>query len=331
MNEIGLYWPKIDSSDQWDERMYGALHDSTATFAYNAQEPSVSEPIQYGGVGIIATAEIKFRLQDRGRDPSGMGRWAWIRITGKEGHHTLFVTAYRPCQSGGAGSVYQQHARAMALNSDFRDPRTAILQDLVEAIETWKLNGDHVILGMDSNEDVRSGEVYQFLSQAGLREVILALHPDLSPPATHNRNQNREPIDGFWSTAGIEITKGGYLAFGLGCPSDHRVLWFEATYSVILGQRPSDLAPISPKRLKAKDPRLTKKYIQQVKTSMRTSGFLSRFDDLSLHSQLPWSKPSQVKYNHLQQENTALRKSIEKKLRTLYMGGVPWSPELQVL
>lgn len=136
MNEIGLYWPKIDPPDQWEERIFGSLQDSTAVFAYNAQEPSVSEPIQYGGTGMVGTAEIKCRLQDRGRDPSGMGRWVWMRLTGKDGHHVLFVTAYRPCQSGGAGSTFQQHSRAMALQSDFRNPRTAILEDLVRSIAT---------------------------------------------------------------------------------------------------------------------------------------------------------------------------------------------------
>jgi hypothetical protein len=118
----------------------------------------------------------------------------------------------------------------------------------------WKLLGDHLVLGMDANEDVRQGEVHDMLSSIGLREVILELHNDQSPPATYNRNQSREPINGIWATRGITITRGGYLAFGEGCPSDHRVLWFDASYSVALGQRPPAMAPLQHKRLKAKDP-----------------------------------------------------------------------------
>jgi hypothetical protein len=80
-------------------------------------------------------------------------------MEGKEGHHIRFVTAYCPCQSGGASSVFQQHARAMANQQDFCNPRTAILEDLAKAMQEWKEMGDHIILGMDANEEVRRGEV----------------------------------------------------------------------------------------------------------------------------------------------------------------------------
>ncbi len=330
MEEIGLFWGKIDPSDQWDERVMG-LADSTAIFAHNTTEPELSDKLQYGGVGMVATAEAKHRIVERGKDPSGMGRWVWMRMEGKEGHHVRFVTAYRPCQSGGAGSVFQQQARAMAVNKDYRNPRTAIMQDLVATMNEWKTLGDHIILGMDANEDIRHGEVYDALEEIGLREVILELHNDTSPPATQNRNQRREPIDGFWATSGLTITRGGYLAFGDACPSDHRLLWFEASYSVALGQRPPDMAPLQPKRLKAKDPRLTKKYIQRVKSKMQKSGFRDRFDAFKLRAKIDWNSDTQDDYNKLNREDTAIRKEVESKLRKLCMGGVPWSPPIQLL
>ncbi len=96
MEEVGLSWCKLDPSDQWDERVTG-LTDSTAVFAHNTTEPDLSEKLQYGGVGMVATAEVKHKIIDRGKDPSGMGRWVWMRMEGKEGHHVRFVTAYRPC------------------------------------------------------------------------------------------------------------------------------------------------------------------------------------------------------------------------------------------
>ena len=223
LQEIGLYWGKLDPSDQWSERAMG-LPDSTAIFAHNTTAPDLSTPIQYGGVGIVATAEARHRIIERGKDTSGTGRWAWMRMEGKEGHHVRFISAYRPCTSGGASTVFQQLARAMADHTDYRNPRTAMLDDLVLAMTEWKALGDHLILSMDANEDVRHGPVDTLLATVGLREVILDLHHDQSPPETHNRNQQREPIDGLWATSGITISKGGYLAFGEGCPSDHRFL-----------------------------------------------------------------------------------------------------------
>lgn len=100
MNEVGLYWSKLDPSDQWSERTIG-LSDSTSIFANNTREPQLSEHVQHGGVGIVATGEVKHRITEKGSDPSGLGRWVWMRMSGKEGHHVRFVTAYRPCQSGG--------------------------------------------------------------------------------------------------------------------------------------------------------------------------------------------------------------------------------------
>lgn len=78
MEEVGLYWAKLAASDQWEERaLTGGLHDSTAVFAYNTTGPEVSDKIQCGGVGIVATAEAKHRIIARGKDSSGRGRWAW--------------------------------------------------------------------------------------------------------------------------------------------------------------------------------------------------------------------------------------------------------------
>jgi hypothetical protein len=139
--------------------------------------------------------------------------------------------------------VFQQHVRALGKNDNFRNPRTALLEDLTSAIEEWKLEGDHIILGMDANEDVRTGEVDSYLTKVRIREVILELHCKVSPPATYNRNNKRQPIDGLWATPGITISCGGYLVVGKGCPSDHRGLWFDVEYSIAFGHRTPTLVP----------------------------------------------------------------------------------------
>jgi hypothetical protein len=100
---------------------------------------------------------------------------------------------------------------------------------------------------------------------------------------------------------------------------------------VAFGQRPTALAPIQLKKLKAKDPRLAKAYTKQVKSVMQTSGFRARFDSFKLQASPAWSSTLQVDYNKLQKENTSIRNAVEAKLRKLRMGGIPWSSELQTL
>jgi hypothetical protein len=319
MQEIGLYWNKLDPSDQWAERVM-PLPDSTSMFAHNTLEPGLSTKLQYGGAGIVATSEVRHRMTSRGKDPSDMGRWVWMRMQGKEGHYVRFITAYRPCLSGGTSSVFQQQSRALTTNCN---PRTVLLEDLTAAMIKWKALGDHIILGMDANEDVCQGEIRKFLAPLGLREIILELHHDLSPPATQNRNTSREPIDGMWASRGISISRGGYLAFGDSCPSDHRSLWFDASYSVAFGQQTLEMAPLNPKRLKASDPRLAARYNKRVKGHMDSRGFRTRFYAFKLRAQIDWNYTLPQDYNALVQEDTAIRKGVENKLRKLCMGGVP--------
>jgi hypothetical protein len=53
---------------------------------------------------------------------------------------------------------------------------------------------------MEANEDVRYGSIDLAFKGLGLREAILDKHSDKSPPATQNRNTNRQPIDGIWTS-----------------------------------------------------------------------------------------------------------------------------------
>jgi hypothetical protein len=130
---------------------------------------------------------------------------------------------------------------------------------------------------MDANEVIRNGLVNATFSSLGLREAILDRHKDKSPPATQNRNTNRQPIDGLWVSGCIHISAGGCLPFEDACPSDHRMIWIEIQYSVIFGHKSPELAKIQPKRLKTSDPRLVKRFNQRVKKSMCEKGFRQRF------------------------------------------------------
>jgi hypothetical protein len=154
------------------------------------------------------------------------------------------------------------------------------MEDLTKAIKEWKELGDHIIIGMDANEDVRKGTVHTTFAELGLGEAILDKHKDKSPPATQSRNTKRQPIDGIWMSACLSISAGGYLPFGDACPSDHCMIWIEIQYSIAFGQRSPEMAKIQPKRLKTSEPRLVKTYNIRVKKAMRATGFRRRFEAL---------------------------------------------------
>jgi hypothetical protein len=191
MNEVGLNWKVVPADNQWVERTTGRLQNSKAVFAHNTTEPDLTDTIQYGGVGVVATKELANRVISTGKDPTNLGRWVWIRMQGKEGHTVRIATAYRPCESPGASTVFHQQARGLSKNEDHGNPIEALTEDLAKAIQVWKEAGDHIIIGMDANEDVRYGSINLAFKGLGLSEAILDKHSDKIPPATQNRNTNR--------------------------------------------------------------------------------------------------------------------------------------------
>ena len=136
----------------------------------------------------MAVEDVAHRVIDQGTDPSGLGRWAWLRLEGRQEHHLRVVSAYRPVDSGGHGSVYSQHQRHFTRNLRDADPRHAFYDDLFDEVTRWKTLSDHIVVSLDANEDVRTGLTAETFHSLGMHEIILKLHGHRSPPATCNKN-----------------------------------------------------------------------------------------------------------------------------------------------
>ena len=144
----------------------------------------------------------------------------------------------------------QQHQRYLTKKKRLEAQREALYVDLYEELSAWIDAGDQIILGIDANEDIRTGRTQEFFRALGMKEVILARHAEMSPPATYNRNNSREPIlDGIFVTPGLKAVAAGYEAFGEGCPSDHRALWADFTYEDAFGHSPPPLIAPTARRL----------------------------------------------------------------------------------
>ena len=222
LTEIGLGWKLLNNTDQWYERVRESFQSTRTEIAYNETEPEMTNRIQFGGVLAMAVDDVSHRILSQGKDPTGLGRWAWIRMEGKQVHFIRAASVYRPVDGLGTGSVYSQHERFFNRNNRPDDePRQALYSNLFQEVQIWKATGDHVIIGIDANEDVRTGQTLEAFRAMGMREVILEAHKTARPPATCDKNHNHEPIDGLFATPGIRIVAGGYSAFNSGCPSDH--------------------------------------------------------------------------------------------------------------
>lgn len=155
--EIGLNWKKIQSHDKWYERTREAFQTSKSSVAYNINEDDYSDQVQFSGVIIMAVEDEAKRVTQQETDLSGWGRWLWLRLSGRAGHNLRVVSAYRPVESLGPNTVFAQHQQHFFSKDRDDDPREAFYHDLKITIEQWKAKGDHIIIGLDANEDIRLG------------------------------------------------------------------------------------------------------------------------------------------------------------------------------
>jgi hypothetical protein len=87
MNEVKLYWPQVEKQNKWFERVIGRFRAHRALFGCNTTEHDKTGLQQFGGVGLIATEAVN-RARNGGKDPTGLGRWVWMRFQGRNGHVT---------------------------------------------------------------------------------------------------------------------------------------------------------------------------------------------------------------------------------------------------
>ena len=330
LTEIGLCWSLVDATNKWYERTRLSFQATRSEVAYNKTELSRTSQRQYGGVLTMAVDDMAHRVKDQGQDPSGLGRWAWLLLEGKQNHRLRVISVYRPVDSVGPDTVCSQHQRYLFQTHRDDHPRKALYSDLFEEVTKWKNQGDHIVIGIDANEDVRKGDTSDTFRALGMREMILRAHGHRSPPATCNKNKNREPIDGIFATPGLRLVAGGYSSFDSGCPSDHRYLWVDISFCDALGYTSPALVPPPIRRLKADNPKSVKKYNDQLIRDLHNTN-LGR--DLLLLEQKAitegWSPALETEYNRINDKQYELRKKIESKIRKIRNGNVPWSPKLQ--
>ena len=108
--EHGLYPPELELSEGCHDRMCMTMKGSYSRLSYNTNVGDSTTWNQYGGTGVILTADMKSRMASKGADPTKLGQWTWVRIEGKAGKSTVFVSAYRPCKNTTSmDTVWNQH------------------------------------------------------------------------------------------------------------------------------------------------------------------------------------------------------------------------------
>jgi len=105
--ETNANWSKIPQELHPQHSTKGWWECAHWTMMCNRNKINQQE-YQLGGAAIAVLNKTAHQATQSGDNKSGLGRWCWVKLKGKErGHISIFV-AYQPCISHGPLTNYQQ-------------------------------------------------------------------------------------------------------------------------------------------------------------------------------------------------------------------------------
>ena len=327
MTETNLRWNKLALKDQWTERTKGVWECSHHTIGHNLNDPGSTE-FQPGGCITLSLGPASHRVTSKGMDDAKLGRWTWTRYKGTNNISLRVITAYRPCKITNAGpsTVHSQHQRYLDNKDDHRQPREAMLDDLLAEIEKWQTEGDQIILLMDCNEDIRGRRLRQKMLNVGLTEAITS-NADRQPAPTHSRG--RTAIDGIFISSTIHPRASGYLPFG-DFPSDHRAIWMDISQENAFGSNTMKVIRPQARKLKSNDPKVRNKFISDYERFLTRNNAVTQLYSIQQSITIPLNKTLAQKLEHIFKIRQEGIIEAESKCRKLRMGAVPYSEDFRM-
>ena len=324
MNELNVDWRKVSDKDKLKNRVRGWWEAAAVNEANNVTEDASSAE-QFGGTAIVAVNSLAHKVFDRGRDPSGLGRWSSLDLQGKNGTKLRIYSTYRPVRSSsGPLSVLMQHNRYFWKKDHAEiNPRERMLLDLGNDIDEAHEKGFLVVVAGDWNEKITSSRISSWQKDHGLEDLLAKKHGKY----THPTGSGSETIDGIFGSIALDIEKGGICEDGFGISSDHRLLWIDLTTSQVFGLPHRPVKPAA-RRLKTQDPRVRKRYLSRLKAEYGKRDLWNRTFALEKEVGDILSKAQAQAIEKIISDRRACMETAESSCRKLRMGCVPWSPKL---
>ena len=122
--------------------------------------------------------------------------------------------------------------------------------DLLDAIKQWRSQGDRIILMIDANENVLTGQLADSL-RADEVGMVEAVHSRTPGPGPKTWFRGKESIDGIWISNDLVCKGTSYLPFHADL-GDHRPVCIDLTISSVLGTNLPKIVPTKARRLNSK-------------------------------------------------------------------------------
>lgn len=330
--ELNYNEKQISVTENMHERCKYWFDQLQTTVATNMHEEDNPKKFLSGGTAIWTVNAISSRAGDRIRDNKELGRWASIKINGEGDHCVRVFSVYCPTRNvDDFDSAHNQQLRYLLDNDDDRSPQEAWLNDLESAINEAINKGEKIIIGGDINTKADSTRIQDMLRRTTLTDVMLKKHNEQGPPTFINGN---DKIDIMWASRDLNISACGYLDCKW-CAGDHRVLWLDVTAASALGENIPRPRTKNARRLTLNDPRVVRRYVNNLKRIIKKSKLVSRLKELYKRMDIkegmqPIDEALQREYEDIVDEFQAAMAQAEERCRRFRVGGVEFSPAINI-
>ena len=334
--ENNVHWKSVTPRERLEERTstwFDALHMSNAYY----KDFQLDGKQQFGGCSAWCINETAYRVIRSGADETGLGRWAWCLLRGRNSIQLRVIAAYRPVLSQqGATTVWNQQHTYFLEKGEEKCPRLLFNEHLTTAIKSWIDNGEQIVLGIDYNDKLDGkSDLEKRLSELGIMNAIQKNHQLPTPPT---RTPGKNTIDSIFCSNTLLASKCGYLPFQSNY--DHRPTWIDVPYTLALGHKmPPVVRPqmrrlqLSNKASKERYLRLYWKFIQQHNLATKAEELFNELPKpIEFGLQVcPFSDQQKAVYDKLDDSRVKGMLLAEKKCRKLRTGQHDWSPQYQSL
>lgn len=296
---------------------------------HNTHEDNLHGVRQFGGTFILVFGIAATHVVEMGTDPSGLGRWCWVRFSSKFGTSVRIFVVYRPVRQSRDHtlSTYMQHSRYLESVGDRTCPRRALLRDLEIEMHRCLVIGDKLIVAGDFNENTVCGHLHDLFVNLGFREATFHRRdPSIPLPATMSRG--RCPVDAVWVSPDLPHKAASWLSFSHS-PGDHRASIIDFNLEDILGELAFKVFRPGGRRLNTKLPAVVGIYNRLLEKHLLRHKFLPKLYKVATEPNWAhrWHEFA-VTMESLDRIRVEGMKFAEKRCRRFHSGATFFSPEI---
>ena len=291
-----------------------------------------NESFQSGGNLSLVTGNLASRVDGTLSDPTGLGRWHGVILSGKQGQKLTIIMAYRVCagsvKTASMGSAYyREHEHFSKQGHKSVNPRRLFLRDLKETITQLQDQGHATILMLDANATPLSDPHFADFMEAC---TLLDLHDNDPAPSTYIGADNRR-IDYILGCDQIKLMlrRSGTLAYTEGPQSDHRSLYVDLHIDFLVGAEEKIDKSLS-RGLYTGNPELVSAYNKTVLKYYNDHRMIDRMDDLYKNFASMSREDIRAKLISLDNDQGRVMRLGESQL-SKPAKSYSWSPELRNL